>query len=415
MLGAGLAGAAGAAPKVVPPDHWVGTWGTAPYALEPGAVLTETGLGTVDMTIREVVHTSLGGALARVELTNEFGTEPLTIGAVHLALAGANAGDISLLSANALTFGGKPSITIPAGAIAMSDPAAIAVPAGGDVVVSLFIPAQKMGAASFHSSAFETNFLVPGNVVGSASLTAPKTTQSWFFLRAVDVRTAYNTGAVVVFGDSITDGAGSTAHRNMRWPDVLARRLQGNKKTAGLGVLNMGIGGNRILHDVTGVNALARFDHDVLAQSGVRYVMILEGINDIGHAQDPVKPYDVVSAEELIQGLSQMVERAHAHGIKVILATLTPYMGAGYASPAGEEERQAVNAWIRTTKSVDGFVDFDKATQDPSKPDTLRADFHAGDFLHPKDAGYQAMGDAIDLKLFDPNPKESYDIRVKLK
>lgn len=415
MLGVGLAGAAGAAPKVIPPDHWVGTWGTAPYALEPGKVLTETGLGTADMTIREVVHTSLGGALARVELTNEFGTEPLTIAAVHLALAGANPGEIALKSANALTFAGMPSITIPAGAIAISDPASIAVPAGGDVVVSLFIPAQKMGTVSFHSAAYDTNFLAPGNGVGAATLTAPKTTHSWFFLRAVDVRTAYNTGAVVAFGDSITDGAGSTADRNMRWPDVLARRLQANKKTAGLGVLNMGIGGNRILHDTTGVNALARFDHDVLAQSGVQYVMILEGINDIGHAQDPVKPYDPVSADDLIQGFGQMVERAHAHGIKVILATLTPYMGAKYASPAGEAERQAVNAWIRTTKSIDGFVDFDKATQDPAKPDTLRADFHRGDFLHPKDAGYQAMGDAIDLKLFDPNPKESYDIKVKLK
>ncbi|HMF62897.1 MAG TPA: SGNH/GDSL hydrolase family protein, partial [Edaphobacter sp.] len=179
-----------------------------------------------------------------------------------------------------------------------------------------------------------------------------------------------------------------------------ARRLQANKKTAQLGVLNEGIGGNRVLHDNTGPNSLARFDRDVLAQTGVKYLIILEGINDIGHAQDPVKPYDVVTAEDLIVGLGQMAARAHAHGIKVYGATLTPYVGAKYSSPAGEKMRQAVNQWIRTSNQLDGFIDFDKAAQDPANPAVFSSTADSGDHLHPADAGYKAMGESIDLKLF---------------
>jgi lysophospholipase L1-like esterase len=388
-----------------PPDHWVGTWATAPYALDNAKTAAELGFGAADMTIRETVHTSLAGPLVRVELTNEFGTEPLIIGAVHLALAGASSADdggIGLASANAMTFNGNPTITIPAGGMAVSDPAALAVPAGGDLTVSIFLPAQTISHVSFHNAAYQTNFLATGNVVGARTLTSPRKVTSWYFLKAIDVKTAGTTGAVVAFGDSITDGTGSTLNMNMRWPDVLARRLHGDKKTAELSVLNEGIGGNRVLHDNTGPNALARFDRDVLAMSGVRYLVILESINDIGHAADPAKPYDVVTADDLIQGLAQMVERAHSHGIKVIGATLTPYAGAKYASPAGEAMRQAVNTWIRTTKMLDGFVDFDKATLDPAHPDAFKADFERGDHLHPKDAGYKAMGDAFDLKLFYP-------------
>jgi lysophospholipase L1-like esterase len=301
-----------------------------------------------------------------------------------------------------MTFNGSPTITIPAGGMAVSDPAALAVPAGGDLTVSIFLPAQTISRVSFHNSAYQTNYLATGNVVGARTLTTPRKVTSWYFLKAVDVRTPGTTGAIVAFGDSITDGTGSTLNMNMRWPDVLARRLHADKKTAELSVLNEGIGGNRVLHDTTGPNALARFDRDVLAMSGVKYLVILESINDIGHAADPVKPYDVVTADDLIQGLAQMVERAHTHGIKVIGATLTPYAGAKYASPAGEAMRQAVNTWIRTTKTLDGVVDFDKATLDPAHPDAYKADFESGDHLHPKDAGYKAMGDAFDLKLFYP-------------
>ena len=193
---------------------------------------------------------------------------------------------------------------------------------------------------------------------------------------------------------------------------MLARRLAaGGKKTRYLGVLNEGIGGNRVLHDNAGPSALARFDRDVLSRPGVKYLIFLEAINDIGHAYDPTRPYDVVTADDLIQGYVQLVERAHQHGIKVIGATLIPYVGAKYASPAGEQVRQALNTWIRTNKTLDGVVDFDKATQDPAHPDTFLPADDRGDHLHPNDAGMKAMGNAFDLKLFDPMPKEKLDIK----
>jgi lysophospholipase L1-like esterase len=237
-------------------------------------------------------------------------------------------------------------------------------------------------------------------VLSAEKLTATKKIYSWNFLKGVDVQAEREAGSIVAFGDSITDGAKSTRDTNTRWPDVLAARLAANKATAHLGVLNQGIGGNRILHDNTGPSALARFDRDVIAQAGVKYVIILEAINDIGHAADPKKPYDIVSADDLIAGFSQMARRAHTHGIKVIGATLTPYIGAGYQSPAGEAMRQAVNQWIRTTKELDGVVDFDKATADPAHPGVFLPADDSGDHLHPNDAGYKAMGEAIDLKLF---------------
>jgi lysophospholipase L1-like esterase len=219
-------------------------------------------------------------------------------------------------------------------------------------------------------------------------------------VKGVDVKVPAQSAAVVAFGDSITDGAYAANNQNARWPDELARRLLANPKSAEIGVLNEGIGGNRILHDNTGPSALARFDRDVIAQAGVKYVIILEAINDIGHAYDTHRVYDVVSADDLIAGYQQMVERAHMHGIKVYMATLTPYTGAGYMSPAGEEVRLALNKWIRTTSQIDGYIDFDKATADPAHPDTFLPAYDHGDHLHPSDPGYKAMGDAIDLGLF---------------
>jgi lysophospholipase L1-like esterase len=338
--------------------------------------------------------------MVRIELSNEFGTEPLTVAAVHLAKAEAK-GDIALPSANVITFGGHPQVIIPAGAHIVSDPVALKVEPFTDLAISLFLPAQKISHITVHNSAYQTNYMVPGNVVGEKSLPADgaKTATNWFFLKAVDVMAPANAASVVAFGDSITDGTASTTDKNDRWPDFLARRLQADRKTAHLGVLNVGIGGNRVLHDGTGPSALARFDDDVLAQSGVKYLIILESINDIGHAADLKKPYDVVSADDLIQGLTDLAQRAHMHGIKVFGATLTPYSGAGYMSPAGELIRKAVNDWIRTTKEFDGVIDFEAATMDKTTG-AFDAKFDHGDHLHPNDAGMQAMSDAINLKLF---------------
>ncbi len=395
-LGLSLAATQTAAAKTAPPaPHWVGTWATA----DMERANTKGDFLAADTTFREIVHVSLGGPLVRVELSNEFGTEPLTISAAHIALAGA-AGDIALPSANGLLFGGHESVVIPAGAIVVSDPVKLALPAFADLAVSLFVPAQKMTHLTFHGAAYQTNYIAAGNQVGLKSLTEPKKLTSWYFLKAVDVEAPAEAAAVVAFGDSITDGTASTGDMNQRWPDFLARRLAADKKTANLGVLNVGIGGNRVLHDGTGPNALARFDADVLAQSGVKYVIVLESINDIGHAYDPTNPYDVVTAEDLIQGFTQMVERAHMHGIEVFGATCTPYVGAKYASPAGEAVRTAVNTWIRTGKVFDGVIDFDKATLDPANPTAFAAAYDHGDHLHPNDAGMKAMAGSIDLKLF---------------
>ena len=390
---AGQRSALAAAPL---PDHWVGTWATA----DMDRPNTKGDFGAIDMTLRQIVHVSLGGQTVRIELSNEFGTEPLIVGAVHLAVA-ATKGEIVLPTASALAFGGHPSITIPPGAHVVSDAVNLKVEPFADLAISIFLPAQKISHLTVHGSAYQTNYMAPGNLVGAKSLPddQTKTIANWFFLKAVDVKAAANVGAVVAFGDSITDGTASTPDQNKRWPDFLARRLQADKKTAGLGVLNAGIGGNRVLHDNAGPSALARFDEDVLEQSGVKYLIILESINDIGHAADPVKPYDVVSADDLIQGLTQLAERAHMHGIKVFGATLTPYLGAKYASPAGETMRKTVNQWIRTSSLLDGVIDFEAATTDKATG-AFQAEFDHGDHLHPTDAGMKAMADSIDLKLF---------------
>jgi lysophospholipase L1-like esterase len=352
-------------------------------------------------TLREIAHVSIGGPSVRVVLSNEFGLESLTVSAAEIALRDKES-SIVTSSAVPLMFGGHASVVIPAGALVISDPAALNVKPLSDVAVSLFLPTQPLTQMTRHGFADQTNYSVDGNMVTSATLTDAKKFTSWDFLKDIDVKADADSAAVVAFGDSITDGALSTRDMNARWPDVLAARLVGDKKTSKIGVLNQGIGGNRVLHDGTGPSALARFDRDVLSQDGVKYLIIMESINDIGHAADPdpTKRYDIVSADDLIAGLAQMAARAHIHGIQVFGATLTPYVGAKYQSPEGETIRQAVNTWIRTTKELDGVVDFDKVTVDPAKPGVFLPAYDSGDHLHPKDAGYKAMGDSIDLKMF---------------
>jgi len=403
------------------PDHWVGTWAAAPVLANNGKPVAPAQaaatpvpatparppafvFGAADTTIREVVHVSLGGPVLRVVFTNEFGTEPLIIGAAHVAISQGDS-SINLVSSAGLTFGGRTSVTIPPGALVVSDPASVKLPVAADLAISIFLPAQTITHLSQHSFADQTSYIAPGNVVGAKTLEGATHISNWPFVKGVDVKVAAADAAIVAFGDSITDGAHSTQNQNARWPDDLFRRLQADPRTANLAVLNEGIGGNRILHDVSGPSALARFDRDVLAQAGVQYVILMEGINDIGHAYDPSKPYDVVSADDLIVGLTQLAERAHGHGIKVYAATLTPYVGAGYSSPAGEQVREALNHWIRTTNLVDGFLDFDKATQDPANPNIFATTADSGDHLHPGDAGYKAMADSIDLKLFESEPQ----------
>ncbi len=391
VLALALSAARAATP---PPATWVGTWATAPMQQEnkAGALATDT-------TLRQIVHVSIGGSTLRVVFTNELGTDPLTITAANVALpTGNTASTITPASARALTFSGQPDITIPPGALVISDPVAFTLPALSDLAITAVLPAQPLRSFSVHTFGDASNFQAPGNQLTAETLDTPRDTGAWLFLKSVDVLTTAAPGSIVTFGDSITDGAKSTKNANARWPDVLAKRLQSAKLQ--LGVLNTGIGGNRILHDGTGPNALARFDRDVIAQAGVKYVVVLEGINDIGHATDPKKPYDVVTADDLIAGLSQLARHAHTHGIKIYGATLTPFLPAGYSSPAGEAMREAYNHWIRTTPELDGFIDFDATARDPQHPESFLPAYDSGDHLHPKDAGYQAMGDSINLKLF---------------
>jgi lysophospholipase L1-like esterase len=379
-------------------DHWVGTWATSPMASKNVAGTFGSDAGT---TLREIAHVSLGGSSVRVVLSNEFGLEPLTVTAADIAVRDKGSAVVAGSSVP-LMFGGRASVVIPVGALVVSDAAALTVKPLSDVAVSLFVPMQPMTQITRHGFADQTNYSVGGNSALSTDLTDAKKFYSWDFLKNIDVKADADAASVVTFGDSITDGALSTRDANARWPDVLAARLAADKKTAKIGVLNQGIGGNRVLHDNTGPSALARFDRDVLAQAGVKYLVIMESINDIGHAADPnvSKRFDVITAEDLIVGFEQMATRAHTHGIKVFGATLTPYVGAGYQSPEGEVIRQAVNQWIRTTKDLDGVMDFDKVTTDPANPGVFVPAYDSGDHLHPKDAGYKAMGESIDLKLF---------------
>jgi lysophospholipase L1-like esterase len=386
--------------------HWVATWGASPAPqLADDAQARAAKLMFDNQTLREIVHVSIGGDTVRVRLSNAYGKATLDIGAAHIALR-ATGSSIASGSDRVLTFGGRPSVSIPANALVLSDPVKLNVAPASDLAISLYIPKPAAGAG-IHYSAQQTSYIAPGDRTGAAELPDPSTITSWMFLASVEMLAPESAFAVVAFGDSITDGARSTLDANHRWPDTLAARLLARRGPQA-GVLDAGISGNRILHDAGsnirfGVNALARFDRDVLAQAGVRYLIILEGINDFGHAGSSAPASETVTAEDLIAGMKQMIERAHEKGIKVFGATLTPFEGtafAGYFTPEKEVQRKALNQWIRTGKAFDGVIDFDKAVRDPAHPDRMLPAYDGGDHLHPGDAGYKAMGEAIDLALF---------------
>jgi lysophospholipase L1-like esterase len=354
-----------------------------------------------DSTYRDVLRISAAGPSIRVVLTNEFGSRDLTIGAAHVALSAGADGATRPGSDHALTFSGQSSVVIPAGALALSDPIPMQVAPLSSLAVSVYLPRQPIADTTCHEDGQSTNFITQGDTTAAETLTDPRPIGSWCFVKGIDVSSADpHAASIVAFGDSITDGWQSIVNANRRWPDILANRLQADPKLSHLSVLNEGIGGNRLLHDGAGPNALARFDRDVLSQDGVKYLIVLEGINDIGHTAQPRDPSDIVTTQQLIFALSQIVARAHAHGIKVYGATLTPYVGAKYESPAGEKMREAENDWIRTSGVFDGVIDFDKVTRDPDNPQVFAPAFDSGDHLHPGDAGYKAMGNSIDLSLF---------------
>ncbi len=414
--------------------RWVGTWATGPVAVEPPPPEVQaeevptpaprTPVRVRNQTIRQVVRTSIGGSQVRVAVTNLFGTEPLEVGAAHVA---PRAGGETIGGGAHLTFGGHPSVTIEAGSTVLSDAVALAVAPLSDLVVDLHLPGDTWGStspATMHMTGLSTTYVsAPGNHVGAEQFDDDRDTQQWFYLSRVDVWTESASGAIVAMGDSITDGTGSTVDANRRWPDFLARRLAAEHGDAAPGVLNVGIAGNRVLSHNAGLgilrraggaappdtgappnpnalfgpSGLSRFDRDVLLQPGATHVIVLETTNDIGMAFDDPWP----SVDDLIAGHRTLIQRAHARGLTVYGGTLLPFEGAFYWTEAGEAKRQTLNAWIRTSGAYDGVIDFDAAVRDPDQPTRFRWDLHAGDWLHPSDAGYEAMANAIDLSLFD--------------
>ncbi len=377
-----------------PHQQWVGTWATSPMQADGINIRLFS-----SVTMREIVHISAGGPQIRLRFTNEFGIDPLTIVDAHVALS-AGDGAIQPATDHAVTFGGDAWVNIPPGGAIFSDPVALAVPPLSDVAVSFYLPPQIMRAETYHAFADQDNFVSDGRASIAPDLPQQRTLTSWYFFDGVDVAGGDGSRAIVTLGDSITDGAHSTFNANLRWPDVLAARLSQDPNLTHVAVLNEGIGGNRVLNETTGPSAISRTDRDVLAQSGVRYVIVLESINDIGRLAHVQVPWDAITAPQLEWGLKQIADRAHEHGLKIIGATLTPYGGAGYYCDAGEQVREAVNDWIRTSGTFDGVIDFDKITRDPQNPKAFNPPYDSGDHLHPSDAGYKAMGEGIDLTLF---------------
>ena len=382
-------------------SDWVGTWATAPQA--PFLPLPPF----EDQTLRQIVHVSVGGKALRVRLSNAYGTEPIVIDAASVGLH-AGGGDLVPGSLRELTFGGEAFVRIPPGARVLSDPVRLKVRAEADLAISLYV-SEATEPQTYHDSAFQTSYFVDGDTTLVEDVTTAATTTSWFWLTGVDILTRKAKGAVATLGDSITDGVVTTVDANNRWPDVLARRLLSeNRGRNKLGVLNVGIGGNRILNDLFGRSALERLDRDVLTQTGITHVILLEGINDIGIPNIPQDLFPLppevlaqtVTTEDIIAGMRQLIARAHARGLKIFGGTILPYKGALYYTDAGEEIRQAVNAWIRDESDFDGVIDFDAAIRDPDDPQKMLEEYDSGDGLHPNDAGMNAMAEAVDLRLF---------------
>lgn len=385
------------------PQIWVATWGSSQQIPEPPNELPSDDLR--DATMRQIVHLSIGGSALRVHLSNAFGTEALHFTSVHVARPlSASSSSIDPASDRQLTFAGKPEVIVPPGAEFISDPVILKITPLSDLAVTFHLdnpPARQTG----HPGSRATSYYVRGDAVAATTLIEPKHVDHWFQISEIDVQTPPDAAAVVVLGDSITDGHGATTNGNDRWTDVLAARLQGTPQTRTIGVSNQGIGGNHLLTDGLGPNALSRFDRDVLAPAGVRWLIVFEGVNDLGglarNGEVPQADHAALVAR-VLSAYRQIVERARAHGLIVFGATITPYTGSDYYHPdrLSEADREAVNLWIRAPGHFDGVIDFDAVVRDPDHPDQLLPNFDCGDHLHPSPAGYKAMGEAIPLRMF---------------
>jgi len=385
---------------------WIGTWSASPQPDWGPDFFAPVSIprSLRDQTIRQVARVSIGGQQVRVELSNEYGEAPMVIGAARVAIAGAD-GAIDPATDRELTFSGRPSVTVPAGAPVWSDPVDLEVPALGSLAISLYLP-EATPTTTWHNDGRQTAWIGAGDQTSAETVEADLTTNSRIFLSGIMVDARPDARAVVLFGDSITDGDSSTPNENNRWPDVLAERIV--EAGADVAVLNEGISGARVLRDRMGDNALARFDRDVLGHPYADTVVVMMGINDIGWPDSPLVPEGepAPSPEDIIAGYQQLIDRAHAHGFTIIGATLTPFEDtfaggplADYYTPEKEEKRRAVNEWIRTGGGFDAVIDFDQVAADSANPTRIKAEYDSGDHLHPNDAGYAAMANAVDLSL----------------
>lgn len=384
-------------------NKWTATWAAAQQIPEAQNSLPSDDLR--DVTMRQIFHLSIGGGMLRVRLSNAFGTKPVHFTSVHIARpTSLSSAQIDPATDKALTFSGRADVVVPAGAEYFSDPINYPVAALSSVDITFHLD-EPPAAETSHPGSRATSYYVHGDVVGAADLPDARHVDHWYQISGIDVTSGPNAAVVVALGDSITDGHAAATNGNDRWTDVLAARLQASRATRDIAVLNEGTGGNHLLTDGLGPNALARLNRDVLTQTGARYVIVLEGVNDLG---DLTRLGDVSTeahasmVQRIISAYEQIVVRAHAGGMKVIGATILPYAGSTYYHPGADNQadRQAVNAWIRAPGHFDAVVDFDKLMRDPQQPDRLLPAYDSGDHLHPSPAGYRVMGEAVPLSLF---------------
>lgn len=374
-------------------QHWVGTWGTAPQLTEPRNLPPPPGL--TSNTLRQVVHVSIGGKKLRVHFSNAFGNGPLALASVRLAVS-AGGGSIKTETEKTLAFSGRNSATIPAGETILSDAFDFDLAPLSDVAVTIYFH-ETPGGITGHPGSRATSFLEAGDAMSAADLPAAARTRHWYVLTGIDVLAENSAAAIVTLGDSITDGRGSETDKNNRWPDDLANRLHANAGTQRVAVLNAGIGGNCVLRGGLGPTASARFHRDVLDQRSVRWLVVLEGVNDIGGGRER----NSTVAQDLITAYKIIIDQAHIKNIRVYGATILPFGGSQYAGAGHEAARLAVNDWIRTGGKFDAVIDFDAALRDPQNPSKLLAAADSGDHLHPGVKGHQMMADYVELRLFE--------------
>ncbi|MEO8467804.1 MAG: SGNH/GDSL hydrolase family protein [Gammaproteobacteria bacterium] len=388
------------------PANWVGSWGASPQPPSPGGGPFPPTPSFNDQTVRQIVRLSVGGERVRLRLSNEYGTKAVTIGAARIALAD-GAERLQAGSERAVTFDGKPSGVIAAGAPLLSDPIDLSVSDLAVLSVSLFLQGET-GPCTCHSTGMQDAYISAKGDFTKGTFAPAQTTQMRAFITGVEVLAA-KAQAVVMFGDSITDGVGSTAGANRRWPDLLAERLSARRGGTRFGIVNQGISGNQVLSDGAGVSALARFDRDVLSVPGLSHVIVFEGVNDLGlgygKLEGPLaaimpKPAITPTRDAMVSAYRQMIARAHTKGLKIYGATIAPYEGAAYYTPEGDAVRQAINQWIRTSKEFDAVLDFDAAFRDPAHAARMKEEYQVGDHLHGSDAGYRVVAGSIDLALF---------------